>query len=102
MAEVLGPTLAPGDIVILDNLTAHKAAPARALIEARGAHVVFLPPYSPDFNPIELCWAELKRQLRTAGAGTWAALVAAVRQALAAIRPEQAEAWFAHCGYDTA
>jgi transposase len=95
----LGPSLEPGDIVILDNLSAHKDAEARALIEARGAHLLFLPPYSPDYNPIELCWATVKKALRAAKARSFDALVEALRRALLAITPEHADGWFAHCGY---
>jgi transposase len=95
----LGPSLAPGDLVILDNLSAHKDAEARALIEARGAHLLFLPPYSSDFNPIELCWAIVKKELRAAKARSLDALVEALRKALRSITPEHADSWFAHCGY---
>lgn len=98
----LAPSLEPGDIVILDNLSAHKDAGARSLIEARGARLLFLPPYSPDFNPIELAWATVKKALRAAKARTLDALVEALRKALLAITPEHAEAWFSHCGYDLA
>jgi transposase len=72
------------------------------LIEARGAHLLFLPPYSPDFNPIELCWAMVKKALRTARARTFDALLEALRQALRAITPNHADNWFAHCGYSPA
>lgn len=98
----LAPTLRPGDIVIVDNLSAHKDAHAQALIEARGAQVVFLPPYSPDFNPIELCWAKVKQVLRAAKARTVEALLTALRAALLSITKEHALAWFAHCGYQPA
>ena len=98
----LGPSLEPGDIVILDNLSAHKDAQARALIEARGAYLLFLPPYSPDFNPIELCWATVKKALRAAKARTLDALVEALRIALLAVTPDHADAWFSHCGYAAA
>ncbi len=98
----LGPSLEPGDLVILDNLSAYKDAEARALIEARGAHLLFFPPYSPDFNPIELAWATVKKALRAAKPRTLDALVEALRKALLAITPEHADAWFAHCGYDPA
>lgn len=95
----LGPSLEPGDIVIVDNLSAHKDTQARTLIEARGAHLLFLPPYSPDFNPIELCWATVKKALRAAKARTFDALLDALRKALRAITPDHADNWFAHCGY---
>ena len=79
---VLAPTLAPGDIVILDNLPAHKVTGARTAIEAKGAFMLFLPPYSPDFNPIEQAFAKLKSILRKAAARTVDALEAAIATAL--------------------
>jgi len=95
----LAPTLHRGDLVIADNLSSHKSAAARRAIEARGAQLVFLPPYSPDFNPIELAWAKVKQALRAAKARTWEALVDALSEALHAISLDDATAWFAHCGY---
>jgi transposase len=95
----LGPRLRRGDIVVADNLSAHKCAGARAYLEARGIQLVFLPPYSPDFNPIELCWAKVKTALRAAKARTWDDLVDALAKALRSVRPCDVEAWFAHCGY---
>jgi len=95
----LAPILQPGDIVVTDNLAAHKSAQARAWIEARGAQMVFLPPYSPDFNPIELCWAKVKQALRAAKARTFDDLLDALRVALLSVTPEHVLAWFAHCGY---
>jgi transposase len=100
--QVLSPTLCAGDIVLADNLTAHKSDAARVAIEARGAHLEFLPPYSPDLNPIEKCWAQVKQALRTAKARTWDDLLIAVRDALLAVTPHDAAAWFAHCGYQSA
>lgn len=98
----LAPTLQPGDLVIVDNLSAHKDAQARACIEARGAQVVYLPPYSPDFNPIELCWAKVKQALRGAKARTFEELLVALRTALLSVTKAHALAWFAHCGYEPA
>jgi len=95
----LAPTLRRGDIVVLDNLSAHKSVEVRRLIEARGARVLFLPPYSPDFNPIELCWSKVKAALRAAKARTYDALLEALRQALQAVSRADIRAWFAHCGY---
>jgi transposase len=95
----LAPTLRRGDIVVLDNLSAHKSAEARRLIEARGAQLLFLPPYSPDFNPIELCWSKVKAVLRAAKARTFKALLKALRQALQSVSRADIRAWFAHCGY---
>ena len=97
--DLLGPTLKRNDIVVMDNLAAHKQTRIREAIEARGAQVVFLPPYSPDFNPIELCWSKVKTGLRQAKARTFDALVDALCDALRAVTPNDALAWFAHCGY---
>jgi transposase len=97
--HVLAPTLRRGDIVVLDNLSAHKGECARQLIEARGARLEYLPPYSPDFNPIELCWSKIKTALRAAKARTFDALVDAVADALCSVTRSDIHAWFAHCGY---
>jgi transposase len=93
------PTLRPGDILVMDNLSAHTAETIRQLIEAKGARLEFLPPYSPDFNPIELCWSKVKTALRTAKARTLDALVEAIAQALRSIAFTDIQNWFAHCGY---
>ena len=93
------PTLRPGDILLLDNLSAHTGESIRQLIEAKGARLEFLPPYSPDFNPIELCWSKVKAALRAAKARTLEALVDAVAQALRSISFTDIQNWFAHCGY---
>lgn len=97
--QVLVPTLKPGDVVLIDNLSAHKGVAIQTAIEVRQARVVFLPPYSPDLNPIEKCWAKVKTALRAAKARTLDALVDAVCEALRSITAEDAAAWFAHCGY---
>jgi transposase len=97
--QVLCPTLRPGDIVIMDNLRAHKAAGIREAIEQAGAQVLYLPPYSPDLSPIEPCWSKLKTALRTAQARTREALERAIAQALATITVADAHSWFHHCGY---
>ena len=97
--HVLAPSLRREDIVVMDNLSSHKHDVIRTLIEARGATVEFLPPYSPDLNPIEKCWAKVKAWLRPAKARTFATLVDALAQALRAVSPHDAAAWFAHCGY---
>jgi transposase len=94
--QVLIPTLKPGDVVVMDNLSSHKK-PVRRL-EQSGMHVRFLPPYSPDFNPIEKMWSKVKTALRAAKARA-AALNDAIADALAAITPEDAAGWFASCGY---
>ena len=97
--EVLAPTLSAGDVVIWDNLGAHRSQVVRAAVEARGATLIFLPPYSPDMNPIERCWSKIKTLLRAAKARTREALEAAIKQALAMVTESDARAWFAHCGY---
>lgn len=102
VAEVLAPTLRPGEILLLDNLSAHKGGQARATLEARGVKVIFLPPYSPDLNPIEKCWAKVKQALRAAKARTWDDLIDALAKALRSIALSDVLAWFAHCGYKAA
>ncbi len=97
--EVLAPTLQPDDIVVLDGLPAHKAASVAETIQARGARLQILPPYSPDLNPIELCWAKVKTALRAAKARTYETLLEAFKQALHSITADEAKAWMAHCGY---
>jgi transposase len=97
---ILAPTLAPGDIVILDNLPAHKVTGARAAIEARGAFMLFLPPYSPDFNPIEQAFAKLKSILRKAAARTVETLEAAIATALDAFTPVECANYFTNSGYE--
>jgi transposase len=97
--HVLAPTLRPGQVVIADNLRAHHADGARAAIEARGATLVHLPPYSPDFNPIEHGFSKVKQSLRRAQARTDDARRDATWAAFATITPADAAGWFAHCGY---
>jgi len=97
--EQLGPTLRAGQVVIMDNLSAHKAATIRQAIEARGCTLLFLPPYSPDYTPIEPAFSKLKAILRALGARTLEALEEAVRQAVEAITAADAAGWFAHAGY---
>jgi transposase len=97
--QVLCPELRPGDVVVMDNLSAHKVAGVRERIEVAGATLLYLPPYSPDLNPIEQAWSKLKQILRSLKARTAETLDAAVADALNAITAENAQAWFAHCGY---
>jgi transposase len=97
--EQLAPQLRPGQVVVLDNLSAHKAERIRAALAARQCEVLFLPPYSPDFTPIEQAFSKVKAILRGLGARTQEALQEAVRLAIAAITPDDAAAWFAHAGY---
>lgn len=96
---VLAPTLQPGDVVVIDNLSAHKAAGVRAAIEARGAALIFLPPYSPDFSPIEEAFSKIKAALRRTAARTREALLDTIEQALAAVTSADALGWFTHAGY---
>jgi transposase len=102
VGHVLVPTLRVGDVVVLDNLGAHKVERARELIERAGARVLFLPPYHPDLNPIELAWSKIKALLRTAEARTHAALDAAIASAVLAITPSDAVGYFGGCGYHVA
>ena len=97
--RVLAKKLRPGDIVVLDNVGAHRTDRVRELFRAVGASVLYLPPYSPDMNPIELCWSKLKGLLRAFGARTRDALDTAVRRAMDLIDRHDAAGWFRHCGY---
>ena len=97
--QVLAPSLHVGDIVILDNLSPHKMAAVKAAIRAAGAEVLFLPPYSPDLNPIEQMWSKVKAFLRALKARTRSGLLAAIRDALCSVTSEDVLAWFSHCGY---
>ena len=97
--QILVPSLRPGQIVIWDNLGVHKNQQVRQLIEDRGCQVRFLPPYSPDFSPIEQAFGKLKTALRQANARTRPALEDAIAAGLATITPHAAAAWFRHCGY---
>lgn len=99
LEQVLSPTLKAGDIVVMDNLPAHKVAGIKELIEASGAQLIYLPPYSPDLNPIEKCWSKIKTYLRAAKARTREALEKALREALLLITEEDAVGWFKSCGY---
>jgi len=99
LEQVLGPRLQPGHVVILDNWSAHKVEGVRPLVESRRAQLLYLPPYSPDFNPIEPTWAKLKQLLRGIKARALEQLEPAIAQALAAISPQNARAFFRHCGY---
>jgi transposase len=98
--QVLVPTLSPGDVVIMDNLGSHKGAAVREAIEAAGASLRFLPPYSPDFNPIENAFSKLKALLRKAAARTRDALWDAVGTALDAFTPNECRNYFAAAGYE--
>ena len=100
VGQVLVPTLRPGDIVVMDNLSPHKSDPTLALIINAGAQVLFLPAYSPDLNPIEKMWSKVKNLLRGAEARTPADLITAIGQALAKVTSQDALGWFVSCGYN--
>lgn len=97
--QVLSPALRPGEVVLLDNLGPHKAACVRKSIEAAGARVLYLPPYSPDFNPIEPCWSKVKEHLRATGARSQPDLDVAIGNALSSITHADAKGFFKKCGY---
>jgi len=97
--ETLGPTLVAGDVVVMDNLPAHKVKGIAEAIQGRGAQLVYLPPYSPDLSPIELCWSKVKTYLRQAKARSQEGLEAALEQALETVTSFDAQGWFRHCGY---
>ena len=99
LEQELGPKLQVGELVIMDNLRAHKVEGVREKIEARGARLLYLPPYSPDFNPIEQIWSKVKQYLRSAKARTVEALDQAVGDALNAVTAENTAGCFAGCGY---
>jgi transposase len=97
--RVLAPFLRPGQVVVMDNLSAHKGEEVRELIEARGCELLFLPPYSPDLNPIEEAFSKLKGLLRKAQARTREALIEAMGAAISAVTAWEARGFFEHCGY---
>ena len=97
--QVLVPALRPGDVVVLDNLAAHKQPEVRLAIEHAGAHLRFLPPYSPDFNPIELAFAKLKAFLRAARPRTFDQVCALMAAALGLFMPDECANYIEHCGY---
>lgn len=99
VCSVLVPELRPGQIVVLDNLSPHKAPAVRKAIEEAGCQVKFLPPYSPDFSPIEPCWGKLKTLLRGIGARTIDSLQDALVSTMDRVSVTDARNWFTHCGY---
>ena len=99
--HVLVPTLRSGDLVVLDNLSAHRDREAIQFIESAGAAVLFLPPYSPDLNPIEKMWSKVKEFLRSAKARTVKSLISAIAKALGMVTNQDAMGWFKSCGYTT-
>jgi len=99
LERVLCPQLKPGQLVVMDNLGAHKVDGVRERIEQTGASLCYLPPYSPDFNPIEQCWAQLKQRLRALKARSVDTLQHALHDALSALTAQHAANCFRHCGY---
>ena len=101
LREALVPVLSAGDVIVMDNLASHKHPHVRELIESAGAKLLYLPPYSPDFNPIEMIWSKVKRLLRSAATRTIDALHEAFGTAMAAVTPDDILGCFHHCGYAT-
>jgi transposase len=97
--QVLQPTLAAGDIIVLDNLRAHRASRIEEIAKACGAQVIWLPPYSPDFSPIELMWSKVKTYLRKVKARSQEELEKAIAESLETITLSDCLNWFQHCGY---
>jgi transposase len=98
----LAPSLKRGQVVVMDNLQVHKSLRVKEFIEARGAEILFLPPYSPDFSPIEEAFSKIKSILRRLGARTREALLEAIGEALDTVSRRDAVGWFGHCGYGAA
>jgi transposase len=102
LARVLCPRLRRGDVLVLDNLNVHKASQVEEVAEGRGAQVIWLPPYSPDFSPIEQCWSKIKTALRAAKARTRDELEQALAQAITRVTKSDIRGWFRQCGYKVA
>lgn len=98
----LGPTLRPGDVVVMDRLRAHQVAGVEQILAARGASALYLPPYSPEYNPIEICWAWVKRYLRKIAPGSFARLRQMMVKAWEQVTPALCASWTTHCGYRVA
>jgi transposase len=99
LERVLAPSLGPGQVVVMDNLSAHKGGRVREIVEGRGAELLYLPPYSPDMNPIEQAFSKVKGLLRRAESRTREALIGAMGRALDAVSARDARGFFGHCGY---
>ena len=99
LERVLGPQLRPGAVVVMDNLAVHKSPEVAAALQRVGAHVCYLPPYSPDYNPIEMAWSKVKTFLRGISARTRCKLSRSLQTALTQVTTQDATAWFRHCGY---
>jgi transposase len=102
LERVLAPSLRPGQAIVMDNLSSHKGGRIKEIVEQRGCELVYLPPYSPDLNPIEEAFAKLKALLREAGARTREALIEAMGRALEAVTAKDARGFFEHRGYHAA
>jgi transposase len=102
LEQLLAPSLRPGQVVVMDNLSSHKGSRVREIIEGKGCELLYLPPYSPDLNPIEEAFAKLKALLRKAGARTCEALIEAMGWALEAVTAKDACGFFEHRGYHAA
>ncbi len=102
VTQVLSAHLRRGDVVVLDNLGAHKASCLEQVAEERGARVLWLPPYSPDYSPIENCWSKIKTALRAAKARTRDELEKALATAIQLVTKTDIQGWFTHCGYSVA
>ena len=102
LERVLAPSLRPGRVVVMDNLSAHKGGRVKEIVEGRGCEVLYLPPYSPDLNPIEQAFSKVKGSVRKAEARTREALIGAMGRALDAVTAKDARGFFGHCGYRTA
>lgn len=98
--ECLAPHLRPGHLVFMDNVATHKSERVEKAIGQTGAVLLFLPPYSPDFNPIEECWSKIKAGLRAIAARTKSKLFQGLRKVLTQIQPSDIRGWFSHCGYN--
>jgi transposase len=99
LERVLAPTLEPGQIVVMDNLSAHKGGKVKEIIEGRGCELIYLPPYSPDLNPIEQAFSKVKGLMRKAEARTRESLIEAMGLALSAVSTRDVRGFFGHCGY---
>ncbi len=99
--EALAPSLHRGDVVVMDNLGAHRAVGVREAVETVGARIMYLPPYHPELNPIELAWSKLKALLKRIGARDLQALAAALKHTKDLITPSDLRGWYSHCGYET-
>jgi transposase len=99
ISDVLVPELKPGNVVIMDNLSAHKSEEVKELIESTGARLLYLPRYSPDLSPIELCWSKLKSYLKKKAPRNSELLQQFIKEALELITLDNIKSWFSHCGY---